>query len=87
VVIIFIAGKSKKIEAPSIMVSEEESTLVEDESTSTITDVAQEVKEFVITGKNFSFDPAIISVKKGDKVKIVFKNTQGFHDFVVRCCY
>lgn len=41
------------------------------------------VKEFTVTGKNFSFAPAMITVKKGDKVKITFKNTQGFHDFKI----
>ncbi len=41
------------------------------------------VKEFTVTGKNFSFDPSIITVKKGDKVKITFNNTQGFHNFVI----
>ena len=39
------------------------------------------VKEFVILGKNFSFMPSLITVKKGDRVKITFKNTLGFHDF------
>jgi nitrosocyanin len=39
------------------------------------------VKEFTVTAKNFSFMPSTLTVKKGDKVKITFKNTQGFHDF------
>ena len=46
-----------------------------------VTTPAQETKEFSITGKNFSFSPATITVAKGDKVRIVFKNTGGFHDF------
>jgi cytochrome c oxidase subunit 2 len=41
------------------------------------------VKEFTITGQNFSFAPAVITVKKGDKVKITFKNAEGFHDFKI----
>lgn len=41
----------------------------------------QAVKEFTISGKNFSFTPNMITVNKGDKVKITFKNTAGFHDF------
>ncbi len=44
---------------------------------------ANNVKEFTITGKNFSFSPSSITVKKGDKVKITFKNTEGFHDFKI----
>jgi plastocyanin len=41
------------------------------------------VKEFTVTGKNFSFAPATLTVKKGDKVKVTFQNTQGFHDFKI----
>lgn len=41
------------------------------------------VKEFTVEGSNFMFSPSTISVNKGDTVKIIFKNTQGFHDFVV----
>ncbi len=41
------------------------------------------VKEFVVSGQNFSFTPSVITVKKGDKVKITFKNTSGFHDFKI----
>jgi plastocyanin len=29
------------------------------------------------------FTPSTINVNEGDRVKIVFKNTQGFHDFVI----
>lgn len=43
----------------------------------------QGVKEFTVEGKNFAFVPNQIKVKKGDKVKIIFKNTEGFHDFKV----
>lgn len=41
------------------------------------------VKAFTVTGSNFSFSPSTIKVKKGDKVKITFKNSEGFHDFVI----
>lgn len=36
-----------------------------------------------VVGKNFSFDPGTIKVKKGDAVKITFKNQTGSHDWVV----
>lgn len=39
------------------------------------------VKEFTVTGSNFSFDEKNITVKKGDTVKVTFKNADGFHDF------
>ena len=44
---------------------------------------AAPVKEFTVTGKNFSFAPATLTVNKGDRVKITFENTQGFHDFKI----
>jgi plastocyanin len=41
------------------------------------------VKTFTVTGKPFSFSPSEIKVKKGDMVKIIFKNTEGIHDWVI----
>lgn len=41
------------------------------------------VKEFTVDGSNFKFEPSTMTVNKGDKVKVVFKNTGGFHDFVI----
>jgi cytochrome c oxidase subunit 2 len=41
------------------------------------------VKQFTVTGSNFKFEPNTLTVKKGDKVKIIFNNAQGFHDFVL----
>jgi plastocyanin len=45
--------------------------------------VSGTVKEFVVEGKNFAFVPPSITVKKGDTVKITFKNTGGFHDWKI----
>jgi len=39
------------------------------------------IKEFTVSGQNFSFTPNSITVKKGNKVKITFKSIDGFHDF------
>ncbi|MES2315837.1 MAG: cupredoxin domain-containing protein [Patescibacteria group bacterium] len=39
------------------------------------------VKEFTVTGQNFSFTPNTLTVNKGDLVKINFQNAGGFHDF------
>src|SRR3989344_5261879 len=41
------------------------------------------VKTFTVTGSNFAFNPSSISVKKGDTVKITFKNSGGMHDWRV----
>ncbi len=38
---------------------------------------------FDVVGGNFYFTPNIIKVKKGDTVKINFKNNDGFHDFKI----
>lgn len=45
--------------------------------------MANQIKTFTVKGQNFSFAPAEIRVKKGDKVKVVFENAGGFHDFVI----
>ncbi len=41
------------------------------------------VKEFTVTGSPFKFEPANMTVNKGDTVKITFKNEEGFHDLVI----
>lgn len=41
------------------------------------------VKEFTVHGKNFSFTPAAMTVKKGDRVRITFVNDSGTHDWVI----
>lgn len=38
---------------------------------------------FDVNGGNFYFTPSIIKVKKGDTVKIVFKNDGGMHNWVL----
>lgn len=95
IVLIIIAGflffvlKNKKTEAP-ISATEEITTETTTESPATSVGemegiVAEEgaVKEFTVRGDNFSFDPETIKVNKGDKVKITFINSEGFHDWVV----
>ena len=51
-----------------------------DDSTS---DIATNIKEFTVTGANFSFTPSSITVNQGDRVKIIFKNKDGFHDLKI----
>ena len=41
------------------------------------------VVSFTVEGKNFSFAPSSMQVKKGDTVRVTFKNVGGFHDFVI----
>lgn len=42
-----------------------------------------QVKEFTVEGSKFKFVPAVMNVKKGDTVRVVFKNIEGLHDFVI----
>lgn len=42
-----------------------------------------DAKEVVVTGSDYKFAPTAITVKKGEKTRIVFKNSGGMHDFVV----
>lgn len=48
-----------------------------------ITAPTGETREFVVNGSKFSFDPAEMSVNRGDTVKITYKNMDGTHDFVL----
>lgn len=41
------------------------------------------IKTFAISGVNFAFSQPEIRVKKGDRVRIDFTSTDGFHDWVV----
>lgn len=66
---------------PATQVQSTESST--DEMQSTDSAVSGDVKEFTVTGSSFSFAPSTLKVKKGDTVKITFKNSGGMHDFVI----
>lgn len=42
------------------------------------------VKEFTVNGSNFAFNPKIITVNKGDTIKINFKDDEGSHNLVIK---
>ena len=42
-----------------------------------------DAREIIVEGSNYQFKPSTITLKKGEKVRIVFKNTDGIHDFRV----
>lgn len=54
---------------------------VQAESTNNVSNA--NVKEFIIDGSNFKFEPSQIKVSKGDTVKITFKDNDGTHNLVV----
>lgn len=44
---------------------------------------SSDAREIIVDGSNYKFAPDTITVKKGEKVRIVLKNTEGVHDFRV----
>ena len=93
---VFLIGKNKKLEAPAeINSNNNDSGVVSNTMSVPGTDTEEKivtnlppatetpVKEFTVSGQNFSFTPSSIKVQKGDKVKITFNNTSGFHDFKI----
>lgn len=61
-----------------------ENQIPEDNQDTSVEDAdVGDVKEFTISGESYFFTPSVIKVKKGDKVKITFQNTGGFHDFTI----
>lgn len=55
----------------------------EDSDAATNSAMEGEVKEFTVESKGLNFTPSEIKVKKGDKVKITYKNTLGQHKFTL----
>ena len=47
------------------------------------TSTASTIKEFTVTGSSYKFDPATITVNKGDTVRITFNNSGGMHDLAI----
>src|SRR3989338_2652919 len=87
---VFFMGKGSPVEAPATdSVNNQETSPVSNMMPVLGTDPPVEemivfgVKEFTVSGQNFSFTPSLITVKKGDRVKITFNNTGGFHDFKI----
>lgn len=47
-------------------------------------EVLSEIKEITVIGTNFAFNPSVITVKSGERVKINFKNeTNMIHNFTI----
>jgi len=55
-------------------------TVIPDETTNSTDTITGTVKEFKVSGKNYSFTPSTMTVSKGDTVRITFTNTAGTHD-------
>jgi len=60
-----------------------EATAVDTASPAPVNTTSSLVKMLAVSGKNFSFTPSTLTVKKGDAVTITFTNTDGFHDLKI----
>lgn len=90
VVILIIVGAVMYASAPKVPTMTDTQTqsggMVDDvmvvtTSTTTSTTTLSEVSSFTVTGKNFSFSPSSITVKKGDRVRVTLQSVDGVHDF------
>lgn len=73
VAIVLIVGGFFLFKKPSQKTTPPESQKVE----------SRNVKEFTIDGSNFQFSQKIITVSKGDNVKITFRDDDGTHNLVL----
>lgn len=64
-------------------VSQESAAPADSSQSSASTSTQGAVKEFTVTGTNYRYDPNILTVNKGDTVKITFKDSDGHHNLVV----
>lgn len=69
--------------APAPAPAPEPENKVEVKANAEVSITPPEVKVFNVEGSSFAFSPGEIRVKKGDTVKIVFKNIDGFHDLTI----
>jgi len=71
--------------SPSFMLTNASSTLPLATSTEAVVPPTKATtKTFTVTAANFSYDAKQIKVKKGDTVVINYKNSEGFHDWVLK---
>lgn len=64
-------------------VTEEELAAMSAEEHDAVMDKMDGVAVFDVSGVNYAFTPARLTVYQGDEVTVNFKSIQGFHDFVV----
>lgn len=86
----YFVFKNSATESKSLPVTANETKDVTDtqaaETTSSAKPTAEarsSVKEFTVEGSNYKFSPSEIRVKKGDTVKITFKDDDGSHNLVI----
>ncbi len=81
--VIMRSGQKTAELEPEVEVLEEEPEANSNPSATTTLETESEIKTFTVDGSNFTFSTNEIKVKQGDKVKIIFNNKAGFHDWVL----
>ena len=82
--LIFIAGctyTDNTTKKESVPLSEE---ITNQDITQNAEEPKEEIKEFEITAKTFEFNPDIIMVNKGDKVKLIIKSIDVTHGIEIK---
>lgn len=86
----YVMMSPKSATAPSASTPTPTDAMTNEEITETTTTPSNQASmtvvesgKIVVEGKNFSFSPNKITVKKGQPVTIVFKNAGGIHDFTL----
>lgn len=83
--VFFLLSSRNKTSSPSLPTQTRETPSPQPSAAASPSGAMKEgaVKEFTVTGRNFSFNPSTLSINKGDKVRVTFKSEGGFHDFVI----
>jgi len=71
------------VNSEPVAVSEDSVLYVVDIVSDDTASIEKNLQNIEIEGGSFYFKPNEIKVKAGEKVKITFKNIEGFHDFVI----
>ena len=77
---VFLIGKKQTATAPSV--STQSSPIPVTQNAPTV-DPKVPVKEFTMTAKQFTFEPATITVKQGDRVRIKIKSVDVAHSIAI----
>jgi plastocyanin len=86
---IFFAQKSAQTanpttEATPVVESTSEAVAADTPAATSSAETTGKVQEITVEGKEFSYTPSSFKVKKGEKVKVTFKNVGKMqHDFVI----
>lgn len=76
-----VPGQEVKQQVPAGDKQVEEKIVTEEK---VVSKPAEEVKEFKMTAKQFSFEPSTIEVNKGDKVRLIVTSTDVPHGIAIR---